>query len=490
MKRLAHALGERVSFLWNGKRVEGRKGDTVASALYALGIRELARSRKNHRPLGLSGGHLQGVLARVAGRPNVRLDLEPVVADLDVRMQNVWPSARLDLLSLARLIPARWLRSGFEHTQLMPSGTWRFQVWERLLAFLAGMADPPDRDLSATAIPGQRLAVDLLVVGGGPSGREAANAAAQAGKSVALACRGSRPGRLAEALGVALPQLDPRVRLFAGLEIFGLYRGGSLAAGAPSDPKEGAIIFEPGRTLLATGKRSIPPLVPGSHLPGVLEASVALSLAHDCGVAPGLAVAVVGTGAERAVAETLAKLGVEIVHMGPVAALKRILGAKGVTSIETDRAIVCDALVHAGPWRSDPGLTFQAGAEGLQQLRLDQFAERVAQAGSAAAPDEPAFIGQAGLAEALICPCMDVGAGELMDLMAAGESDPELLKRLTACGMGPCQGFPCWELQAALIAQVTGSAPEGFGRPSHRPPRRGLTVAQAAGLDGLVAPDR
>ena len=240
MKRLAHALEERVSFLWNGKRVEGREGDTVASALYALGIRELARSRKNHRPLGLSGGHLQGVLARVGGRPNVRLDLEPVVADLDVRMQNVWPSARLDLLSLARLIPARWLRSGFEHTQLMPSGTWRFQVWERLLAFLAGMADPPGRDLPASPIPGQRLAVDLLVVGGGPSGREAANAAAQAGKSVALACRGSRPGRLAGALGVALPELDPRVRLFAGLEIFGLYRGGSLAAGAPSDPRQGA----------------------------------------------------------------------------------------------------------------------------------------------------------------------------------------------------------------------------------------------------------
>jgi hypothetical protein len=490
VKRLAHAAEERIAFRWNGRRVEGRKGDTVAAALYALGIRELARSRKNHRALGLSGGHLQGVLARVGGRPNVRLDLEPVVPGLDVRMQNVWPCACFDLLSAARLIPARWLRSGFEHTQLMPSGTRRFQIWERLLAFLAGMADPPGRDLPASAIPGQRFAFDLLVVGGGPASRQAANEAAQAGKSVALACRGPRPGRLAEALGVALPELDSRVQLFAGVEIFGLYRDGALAVGAPSDPRLGAVIFEPGHILLATGKRSIPPLVPGSHLPGVLEASVALALARDHGVAPGLAVAVVGTGAERLIAERLTRLGVEIVHVGPIAALKRILGTKSVTSIETDRPIACDALVHGGPWRSDPGLPFQAGAEGLGQLRFDRPAERVAMAGSAAAPDEPPFVGQARLAGALLCPCMDVSASELMDHMAAGQSDPEVLKRLTACGMGPCQGFPCWELQAALIAQVAGGAPEGFGRPSHRPPRRGLTVAQAAGLDGMVAPDR
>src|SRR5579863_9432097 len=152
MKRLAHAVQERVFFRWNGKPVEGRKGDTVAAALYALGIRQLARSRKHHRPLGLSGSQLQGVLAQVNGRPNVRLDLEPVVAGLDVRMHNVWPGPRFDLLSAARLIPSRWLRSGFEHTQAMPSGTWRFQIWERLLAFLAGIADPPSRDLAAVAV--------------------------------------------------------------------------------------------------------------------------------------------------------------------------------------------------------------------------------------------------------------------------------------------------------------------------------------------------
>ena len=490
MKRLPHANPERVPFLWNGRAVEGRKGDSVAAALYALGIRELARSRKNHRPLGLSGGHLQGVLARVNGRPSVRLDLEPVTPGPDVRMQNVWPSAGFDLLRAARLIPSTWLRSGFEHTQALPSGTWRFQIWERLLAFLAGMSDPPDRSLDASPRPGRRLRVDLLVVGGGPAGRRAANEAAAAGRSVALVFRGSRPGRFAEALGLPLPAIDGKIQLFPATEVSGLYRDGALVLASPVDPAEGATVFEPDRTVLATGKRSIPPLVPGNQLPGVLEAPLALALARDYAVAPGLAVAVVGSGAEKEVAARLTALGVNVVHIGPVGALRRIDGKDAVRAIETERRIACDALIHAGPWRSDPGLGFQAGAEGLRQLRLDQPSQRVSMTGWAAEPDEAPAIGGTDLAEAQLCPCMDVAAGEIMVHIEAGESDPEVLKRLTACGMGPCQGLPCWELQAALIARCTGAAPEGFGRPSHRPPRRALTVAQAAGLEGLVEPDR
>jgi hypothetical protein len=84
---------------------------------------------------------------------------------------------------------------------------------------------------------------------------------------------------------------------------------------------------------------------------------------------------------------------------------------------------------------------------------------------------------------------MDVTAGEIMDRIAKGETDPEVLKRSTSCGMGPCQGVPCWFAMAALIeAFAPGTGPAG--RPSHRAPRRAITIAQAAGLDGLVEPDR
>ena len=64
----------------------------------------------------------------------------------------------------------------------------------------------------------------------------------------------------------------------------------------------------------------------------------------------------------------------------------------------------------------------------------------------------------------------------------------EELKRQTGCGMGPCQGLPCWELLRALLAKATDQPVTD--RPSHRPPRRSLTIAQAAGLADLVEPQQ
>jgi hypothetical protein len=59
------------------------------------------------------------------------------------------------------------------------------------------------------------------------------------------------------------------------------------------------------------------------------------------------------------------------------------------------------------------------------------------------------------------------------------------LKRQTSCGMGPCQGFPCWEAMDAVLQKALGRAGSS-DRPAHRPPRRGITVDQAAGLEGLL----
>ncbi|HEX3065678.1 MAG TPA: hypothetical protein VHQ39_09355, partial [Dongiaceae bacterium] len=54
--------------------------------------------------------------------------------------------------------------------------------------------------------------------------------------------------------------------------------------------------------------------------------------------------------------------------------------------------------------------------------------------------------------------------------------------------MGPCQGFPCWDLLAAALAEITGEPATSFGHPSFRPPRGALSIAQAAGLADLVTP--
>jgi bacterioferritin-associated ferredoxin len=83
---------------------------------------------------------------------------------------------------------------------------------------------------------------------------------------------------------------------------------------------------------------------------------------------------------------------------------------------------------------------------------------------------------------------MDVSVGEIRDLVESGVTHVEELKRLTGCGMGPCQGFPCWDLLAAALAEITGEPAASFGHPSYRAPRGALSVAQAAGLADLVTP--
>ncbi len=490
MQRLPHGRRARFSLTWNGHVTEAREGDTVAAALHAAGITSVARSRRRHRPIGSSGTFIAGTLASVDGRPNVRLDREPAKPGLDVRMQHVWPRADLDLLSLARLLPARMTYAGFEHTNLMPSGTRRFEIWERLLRFMAGVADAPPAPAERTAPKGARVAVDTVVIGGGPAGRTAASAAAQRGERVMLISRGTAPGQSAARMGASAGELDHRVDVRGGMDAFGIYRDGAFVAAAPLDGRAGALVVEPKKIVLATGRRSCPPLIPGADLPGVMDAATALALAVDCAVAPGTQVAVIGTGAETEVARRLRDLGVNVVATAPAAALRRITGRNAVTGIETDRLISCDALVHAGPWRPDPALAFMAGCDGLLQLRDAPLLSGVSLAGSAGETAEPIILGPAPRDAAFVCPCMDVTVAEILHHVRKGETDVEVLKRLTACGMGPCQGVPCWDQLAALLADELGGAPADYGHPTYRGPRRGLTVAQAAGLDGLVEPDR
>jgi bacterioferritin-associated ferredoxin len=85
---------------------------------------------------------------------------------------------------------------------------------------------------------------------------------------------------------------------------------------------------------------------------------------------------------------------------------------------------------------------------------------------------------------------MDVTVSEIRRLVSAGTTHVEELKRLSGCGMGPCQGVPCWDLLAAALAALTGRPSDSFGHPSYRAPRGTLTVAQAAGLAHLVQPEK
>jgi bacterioferritin-associated ferredoxin len=469
---------------WNGKSISVSADESIAEALFRAGHLQLAATRKRHRPLGLSGSFIQGVLADVDGIPNVRLDQIAARDGMDITRQNSWPSPRFDLLKLLRLIPARLVRGGFEHTRLMPSGTRRYLVWERLLAFLAGEGTLSPVPAAPTITTGRRIECDLLVIGGGPRGVAAANDAAHAGRRVVLVARGRAPARFARLMDAKAVSLDSRVILLAAHEACAIYRRGHLALAAPDDGGP-AVVIHCSEIVLATGKRSLPPLVEGNSLPGVMDAPTALALAAGGAACLGRVV-VVGTEMRGAVAARLGTLGAAVADVRDVTELRVITGRDRVTGAVFEHAIPCQTLVHAGPWRSDPNLSFQASSDGLLRLSAGALPAHIRIIGGAAALDEPIHWPGDHALDADICPCMDVTAREIADLVRTGFTHVEEIKRQTSAGMGPCQGFPCWELMAAVIEGVAGVPVAD--RPSHRGPRRAITVAQAAGLSGLVDP--
>ena len=463
-----------------------RPGDTVAAALWRQGVLALGASRKRHRPLGLSGAYLQGELVRVNGVPHMRAGTCEVSEGLDIRQQNVWPSARFNLLLLLRLLPDRAVRGGFERSMLFPGGTLRFQWWERLLMLLAGEVSVDPHAESQPALTGKAISVDVAVVGGGKSGREAANAAVLQGKTVLLVTPSTTPGERSAALGADLPPLDTKVQILHAHTVVGLYREGRVMVASPHDGSRAPTVICAGDVILATGRRSCPPLLPGHDLPGVLDVYTAMRLARMIGPALGSCV-VVGTGSQHAAAAALRSLGVPVAAVASIKELGAVLGRRRVTAVKLDaRIIQCVTLIHAGPWMSDPSLEFQASATGALRLLAGEPPPSVVVIGDAARKDESVHWGDAKPnAHAAVCPCMDVTVGEISSLALAGERHMEVLKRATGCGMGPCQGFPCWAIMRAVL-QHTCPGTDLSDRPSHRPPRGGLTVRQAAALDGLV----
>ena len=473
-------------FRWNGRTVIGRPGDTIAIALWRQGIRAIGYSRKCHRPLGAGGHIVQGALVTVDGRPNVHADHTRVVAGMDVRRQGSWPSQSVDLLAIARWMPRRWTRNGFERPYWLRSGTTRFELWERLLISLAGSADPPR---TGTPSPeGRRWDGHVVVVGGGPAGVRAANAAAAAGEQVCLVTRSARLGSYATALGQPPLVADPRVVTLLEHEVVGVYRHGTVVLAAPRDADAPASVLVAHRLVIATGRESVAPVVPGHDLPGVLEVRAALRWAEALGSDLGPTV-VLGTGGEQVIADALRGYGVDVRSARHSTELEAILGTNSVRAVRIDgKTIPCRSVVHGGPWVSNGSLPFQASASGTLRLTGARLPDNVSVIGSAADAGEPlALAARGSLGGAPVCACMDVFVDDIAARLTEGDSHIEELKRATSCGMGPCQGFPCWETLRSVVSHLTGEAITDT--PSARPPSRGLTVAQAAGLDGLLDPE-
>ena len=73
-------------FYFNGKKVFGYEGDTVAVALYDLGIKQLGESLFKHRPRGFycAIGNCSSCMMKINGIENVKSCITPLESDMQV----------------------------------------------------------------------------------------------------------------------------------------------------------------------------------------------------------------------------------------------------------------------------------------------------------------------------------------------------------------------------------------------------------------------
>ena len=183
--RLSVEKGPKVSFTFNGKTLYGHEGESLAAALWANGISTLSRSEKYHRPRGLFclAGYCSHCLMRIDGIPNSRSCQTSLRKGMVVETQNAWPSINFDLAACSTLF-SRFIRPGFYYRYFKRSRS-LYQIYEKALRKMAGagtIATPGAVKFAKkkTANP------QVLVVGAGYSGMQAAISAAQAGAEVVI----------------------------------------------------------------------------------------------------------------------------------------------------------------------------------------------------------------------------------------------------------------------------------------------------------------
>ena len=180
----------RISFKFNGQKLFGYKGDTLASALLANNIHLVGRSFKYHRPRGIMtcGSEEPNAIVQIGNDPsltdpNVRATEIELYEGLDASSQNCWPSVNFDIGGINNFL-SPLLPAGFYYKTFM----WPASFWEKYEYFIrhsAGLGKAPTKS-DPDIYDHQYSHCDVLVVGGGISGIISAKLSAEKGLDTIL----------------------------------------------------------------------------------------------------------------------------------------------------------------------------------------------------------------------------------------------------------------------------------------------------------------
>ncbi|MEL6375765.1 MAG: 2Fe-2S iron-sulfur cluster-binding protein, partial [Pseudomonadota bacterium] len=303
------------SFKFNGQKMFGHKGDTLASALLANGQVLVGRSFKYHRPRGVftAGSEEPNALVELREgaqkEPNTRATMVELFDGLTAKSQNHRGSLKHDLLAINDLL-SPFLSAGFYYKTFMwPKAFWE-KLYEPVIRAAAGlgklsMEDDPD------SYDKGFLHCDLLVIGSGPAGLISALIAARAGARVILADEDFRFGGRLNAETYALGGMAcanwaeetvaelasmKNVRLMSRTTIYGAYDHGIYGAlerktdhlaDAEGKPRQVLWRIYSKRAILAAGSTERPIAFPDNDRPGIMLSGAVRSYVNRFGVAPG-----------------------------------------------------------------------------------------------------------------------------------------------------------------------------------------------------------
>jgi sarcosine oxidase subunit alpha len=423
----------KTSFTFDGERIEGFGGDSIASAMAGADRWILSRSFKYHRPRGIltMAGQDANTLVQLPDEPNVRADLRPVSEGMKVTAQNVSGTAQKDRLAILDRL-GRFLPVGFYYRSFFGPGknAW-LNFWEPRIRESAGLGK-----VDATIAPGhyirENLHVDVLVVGAGPAGLSAAIAAAKAGAGVlvvdpnpetggALTYARFAPDNDAERTlrdlrekAAALPNL----RILTSATCNGWFTDNFLPV------LQGDCLYRvrADQVVVASGSHEQPLIFRNNDLPGIMLSSAAQRLMRHYGVRPGRQAAIfagnrdgylaaldlleagVGIAAVLDPSDTpacpesarrLAARGVRIVANAAITEALGTAGNRHIRAVQFSapghdaQTIDCDALIVAAGYTPSYQLPLNAGAkldydDDSRQFMLNRLPGKMHLAGSAA----------------------------------------------------------------------------------------------------------